>query len=122
MEDTVFLNGDGYVELNSSLLPHAAEDEAFQVTFTTTVSNGLLFWQGQSKGTDVFASDFIAIAGKSWSISTTVRADICSTRVLKDLPKCEFCLVCSSKRLRPIQLPNAFVGCESVEGFRPPGE
>lgn len=54
------LNGDGYVELPSTLLPHdrVEVEESIVVEFTTTSRDGLIFWQGQPPGV---GKDFIAL-------------------------------------------------------------
>lgn len=72
LEESVNFNGDGYVELNASLLPHDTMDEVIDVKFTTSASTGLLFWQGQSDNTDEFNDDFIALASKSYLIILNV--------------------------------------------------
>lgn len=56
--------GNGYVELNSSLIsPNSvAKDVLVAVLFSTTQPNGLILWYGQNKGEPFHGQDFIALA------------------------------------------------------------
>lgn len=55
--------GNGYVELSRQLLPHTRNiNETIELSITTTLPNGLVFWQGQTPTTPGRGKDFLAIA------------------------------------------------------------
>ncbi|KAL5013502.1 hypothetical protein ScPMuIL_007772 [Solemya velum] len=56
--------GDGYVEFDKELLPHAngQEHEVVSFTISTTEPNGLIFWQGKDEGSPIRGGDYLAIA------------------------------------------------------------
>ena len=60
----VSFQGDGYVELSNSLLPHksATDHEVINIEFSTTEANGLIFWHGQTPDTDGKTQDYVALA------------------------------------------------------------
>ena len=60
----VSFQGDGYLELSNSLLPHksAEEREEISIEFSTTEPNGLIFWHGQTPDTDGKTQDYVALA------------------------------------------------------------
>ncbi|XP_021927336.1 basement membrane-specific heparan sulfate proteoglycan core protein isoform X6 [Zootermopsis nevadensis] len=60
----VSFQGDGYIELSNSLLPHktATENEVITIEFSTTEPNGLIFWHGQTSDTDGRTQDYVALA------------------------------------------------------------
>jgi hypothetical protein len=63
----VSFQGDGYIELSNSLLPHKTptENEVITIEFSTTEPNGLIFWHGQTPDTDGRTQqDFVALAGE----------------------------------------------------------
>ena len=57
------MKGSGYLELSKTLLPHASavDKESFSFTFSTKLSDALLFWQGQDELMGN-GGDFIAVA------------------------------------------------------------
>ncbi|PNF14540.1 hypothetical protein B7P43_G15032, partial [Cryptotermes secundus] len=61
----VSFQGDGYIELSNSLLPHKTptENEVITLEFSTTEPNGLIFWHGQTPDTDGRTQqDYVALA------------------------------------------------------------
>ncbi|XP_069692113.1 basement membrane-specific heparan sulfate proteoglycan core protein isoform X26 [Periplaneta americana] len=61
----VSFQGDGYIELSNSLLPHKSptENEVITIEFSTTEPNGLIFWHGQTPDTDGRTQqDYVALA------------------------------------------------------------
>ena len=70
----VSFQGDGYVELSNSLLPHKTptENEVITIEFSTTEPNGLIFWHGQTPDTDGRTQqDYVALAGE-WSLEECI--------------------------------------------------
>ncbi|XP_046397627.1 basement membrane-specific heparan sulfate proteoglycan core protein-like isoform X3 [Ischnura elegans] len=62
--ESVGFQGDGYLELSAELLPHKNhfELESIIIEFSTTSSDGILFWHGQGPETDGRNHDYISIA------------------------------------------------------------
>ncbi|KAG8227758.1 hypothetical protein J437_LFUL005763 [Ladona fulva] len=62
--ESVGFQGDGYLELSTTLLPHKSSNdlESIIMEFSTTSSNGLIFWHGQTPETDGRGQDFLAVA------------------------------------------------------------
>jgi hypothetical protein len=59
--ESVAFRGEGYIELDSELLPHddADEEEIIQLEISTTSEYGLMFWHGQNP-TDL-PSDYLSV-------------------------------------------------------------
>lgn len=53
------------MELPNTLMPHSNPDEqeVIHIEFSTTQSNGLLLWHGQTQDMDGFGQDYLALAG-----------------------------------------------------------
>ncbi|CAG5125030.1 unnamed protein product, partial [Candidula unifasciata] len=62
----ISVNGNGYVEFNKDVFPHARRrtPEVISFTITTTSSDGLFFWQGQHPG-EQKSKDYLALALKN---------------------------------------------------------
>ncbi|XP_071451008.1 basement membrane-specific heparan sulfate proteoglycan core protein [Hetaerina americana] len=62
--ESVGFQGDGYLELSTDLLPHksSSELESIIIEFSTTSSDGIIFWHGQTPETNGQGHDFISIA------------------------------------------------------------
>ncbi|XP_065222037.1 basement membrane-specific heparan sulfate proteoglycan core protein isoform X4 [Planococcus citri] len=84
IEDSISVNGDGYIELPGSLLPHYnLNDLTVVIYFTTRASEGLLLWHGQNekingRNYDYFAigisNGYVELAYKSNDVERTLRA------------------------------------------------
>lgn len=77
VEFSTSYKGNGYVELNSSLISTntTAKDILVAVLFSTTQPNGLLLWYGQSKGEPFHGQDFIALAINDGYLEMAFRLD-----------------------------------------------
>lgn len=62
----VAFEGDGYLELHRSLLPHKIEDEpeVIAMVLQTNSSDGLIFWHGQPESVDGSGQDFMSLSSK----------------------------------------------------------
>lgn len=65
IRNDVQFSGDGYLELDRSLLPHNIDDEneIIALDISTNSSDGLIFWHGQEPTVDGKGDDFISLAG-----------------------------------------------------------
>ncbi|XP_016982302.1 basement membrane-specific heparan sulfate proteoglycan core protein isoform X20 [Drosophila rhopaloa] len=70
-------HGDGYVELNRSYFNPALEQTytSIVIVFSTSHSNGLLFWWGQEAGEEYTGQDFIAAAVVDGYVEYSMRLD-----------------------------------------------
>lgn len=61
---SVAFAGDGFAAFDSKLLPHEAVDEheVIRISFSTTGSEGLLFYHGVKQGQDPFGRDYLVLA------------------------------------------------------------
>jgi len=64
ISEEAFFQGDSYVEIDKSLLPHVSTNasEVFIIEFSTSDANGLLFWNGQKPETAGHGQDYIALS------------------------------------------------------------
>lgn len=69
--------GNGYIELNSSVLVKSPREAEILLAFlfTSTESNGLLAWYGQNKGEAYNGQDFIALAVVDGFLEFAMRLD-----------------------------------------------
>jgi len=65
ISEEAFFQGDSYVEIDKSLLPHVSTNasEVLTLEFSTTDSNGILFWNGQKPEMAGHGQDYIALSG-----------------------------------------------------------
>lgn len=65
LNDEAYFQGDGYVEVDKSLMPHTSPmgTETIIMDFSTLDENGILLWHGQKSDTDGRGQDFVALAG-----------------------------------------------------------
>ena len=65
ISEDAFFQGDSYVEIDKSLLPHISTNasEVLTLEFSTTDANGILFWNGQKPEMPGHGQDYIALAG-----------------------------------------------------------
>nr|XP_042896680.1 basement membrane-specific heparan sulfate proteoglycan core protein [Parasteatoda tepidariorum] len=63
-DERAAFQGDGYISLDTDLLPHtaSAKDEVISFSFTTTSIEGLLLFHGQKPETDGKGQDYLAAA------------------------------------------------------------
>lgn len=61
---SVAFSGDGYAQFDAQMLPHAQVDEheVIRLSFTTTASEGLLFYHGVRPGQEPFGQDYLVVA------------------------------------------------------------
>lgn len=57
----VAFRGDGWLELERSVMTHEEENELLGFEISTNKSNGLIMWHGQTPN-DLTADDYIALA------------------------------------------------------------
>lgn len=55
-------SGNGYLELDKSLLNATKDEHSMSMTFTTDSANGLLYWQGQEPNNDGVVENFVAVS------------------------------------------------------------
>lgn len=63
-DDRASFEGNGYIALDSELMPHtsSAKDEVITFAFTTTSTDGLLLFHGQKPESDGKGQDYLAAA------------------------------------------------------------
>jgi len=62
LDITANFSGNGYLQLDNSLLDKTRREHSVSMTFTTDSANGLLYWQGQEPNNDGVVENFIAVS------------------------------------------------------------
>lgn len=77
IEKSVSFQGDGFLELESSAISENSTQASSEIYiwFTTSSSNGLIFWYGQPKDTEFDGGDFMALAVVDGFLEFSFRLD-----------------------------------------------
>ncbi|VDM69893.1 unnamed protein product [Strongylus vulgaris] len=63
IERAARFDGDAFLEISSDEFPHltSEKEEVVELKFKTKEQNGVLFWQGQERGTSVVGEDYFSV-------------------------------------------------------------
>ena len=61
-DERASFEGNGYIALDSELMPHTLNDEVIIFSFSTTSTEGLLLFHGQKPESDGKGQDYLAVA------------------------------------------------------------
>lgn len=83
---TARLKGDGYLELDRSILSNSSYQNSTEIAilFSTTQPNGLLFWYGPEKGQAFVGQDFMSVSIRDGHVEFAYRLDGEETVISQD--------------------------------------